>query len=211
MTLLESPSFGFDSDGPKYWIGYAGSWARECKVDPAPCYHHSVDLVTQEFEHLRKVAPIPNPMGVFILSHEVVSRTNAHFEDSYIYSSDNVSKPVGIIVISGKRIPIHHAMTKYLVSHEYGHAINAEWVRRITLKDAEFDKWYISEFRPEANTSYGCGKWHNNVGELIANDFRILLAQRELDFWPHEGHPRPETISKLVDFWNSVKDDLNKD
>jgi hypothetical protein len=40
-------------------------------------------------------------------------------------------------------------------------------------------------------TPYGGGTWHKSPGELLANDFRILVAGVEPEFWPHPGSPTP--------------------
>ncbi len=51
---------------------------------------------------------------------------------------------------------------------------------------------------------YGGGRWHAAIGELFANDFRILVARAELEFWPHPGFPRPETLPVVVEFWEQA-------
>ena len=62
---------------------------------------------------------------------------------------------------------------------------------------------------PADPKSYG-GGWHATVSELFANDFRILVAKSEVEFWPHPGFLRPEELVKVVDFWKREVDALKE-
>lgn len=208
VKRLDTPTHGFDNRGLRYHTSHAGSYQREVLVDPAPCYPHSVELVEKELWHLQKVAPLPLPMAIFLLCHEELGRTNAWCENACYWDKDNNAHAVAIITVNGKRIPPHPAMTRYLIAHEYGHAVNNYLVKHMGVTDSAFDTTYIESFRPKASTAYGCGKWHSNVGELIANDFRILVAKRELEFWPHEGFDRPENVRGLTKFWEEAQNTL---
>lgn len=211
VITLTDPEWGFDDRPPAYFVSHAGCYKREVRVDPAPAYAHDPELVRRELEHLRTVAPLPIPLAIVLLGHEVTSRTNGQFlaECAWSRKADNEPAPaVGIIILGAKRIPIHPAMTRYLVAHEYGHAVEDELKRRRGLKDGAIKAEYVEKVRPTASTSYGCGRWHANVGELFANDFRILVAEREVEFWPHAGFDRPEQNLAAVGYWAQVAREL---
>ncbi len=215
--------YGFDADGPSYQLSHGGSYNRTFKVDPAPCYTHDEALVRSEFERLQEIAPLPMPLAVFILSHEKVGRTNGEYCDDHAYggvvtSVDYVARdgrqssrypPVGYIVLSGKRIPPHPAMTRYLVAHEYGHAVQYHLDRLRDVKDGKPE--VLTDYaavRPTATRAYGCGKWHQALGELFANDFRILVANCELEFWPHAGFENPLTSPVVCKWWALACEEL---
>jgi hypothetical protein len=212
VILLTEPSWSFDDHGPAYPLSFDGSYARTERVDPAPCYAHDVDAVRAELAHLQRVAPIPVPLGIFVLSHEMRGRTNAWCSDDRVYPSGAGtvnSYPISIIVMSGKRIPIHPAMTRYLVAHEYGHFVESFLARERGLKDGfRLRERYRALCRPQGSEVYGCGKWHQATGEIFANDFRILIANREAEFWPHPGVARPEDELSVIGFWTKVRDEL---
>jgi hypothetical protein len=207
VILKTEPGWSFDHEGPHYSLSFDGSWARNEKVDPAPCYTHDVEAVRAELAHLQRVAPVPVPLGIFVLSHEMLGRTNAWCLADRVYTKpgSGESYPIGIIAMSGKRIPIHPAMTRYLVAHEYGHFVE-NWLTRVRdLKDGQLRTQYLEQVRPDASRNYGCSKWHQNVGEIFANDFRILIAKREPEFWPHPGVARPEDNLAAIGWWEKVR------
>lgn len=210
ITLLREPSWSFDDAGPHYNLSFDGSYSRQEKVDPAPCYAHDIAAVRAELAHLQRVAPVPVPLGIFVLSHEMRGRTNAWCTEDRVYQRDSTdSYPIGIIAMSGKRIPIHPAMTRYLVAHEYGHFVEA-WLARVRgLKNSfELRKQYLALCRPDGSEAYGCGRWHQSTGEIFANDFRILVAKREAEFWPHPGVTRPEDELSVVGWWTKVREEF---
>jgi hypothetical protein len=216
QVVLQTPpvSYGFDDRGPSTQIKHHGSSSFELRVDPAPCYAHNADLVRQELARLQRVAPLPFPLAIFLLDHEEVGRTNGTYYDAADYdaeSDDSGYPQVGIIKLSGKRIPLHPAMTRYLVSHEYGHGVQYYLERKRApegKKRAAVIGEYVEICRPDAVKSYGPGKWHAAPGELFANDFRILVSKREQEFWPHEGFARPEEVPAVVAFWAHAQREL---
>lgn len=212
VIALEHPSWSFDDAGPAYGLAFDGSYTRSEKVDPAPCYAHNVDAVRAELLYLQRVAPVPVPLGIFVLSHETLGRTNAWCSEDRVYPKDGDptkdSYPIGIIAMSGKRIPIHPATTRYLVAHEYGHFVEAFITRQRGLKGNGIRTEYQQLVRPEGSFSYGCGKWHQAIGEIFANDFRILIANREAEFWPHPGIARPEDNLAAIGWWSKIRDEF---
>lgn len=142
----------------------------------------------------------------------VQAGTNGQCDIRYDYSDDK-KKPypwAATIVLWGKRIPPHPAMTRYLIAHEYGHAVAQAVVRSQGKSDADLGKFY-TEYRalrknvPVAPKYYGGGSWHESTQEIFANDFRILVAKSEVEFWPHPTTERPEKAKAIRDFWKNVK------
>jgi len=215
VRVLDAPEHGFDDQGFHYTISHAGSWPRQTTVDAAPAYPHDEQLARAELAHLQRVAPLPFPLAIYLLSHEARSRTNAHYDDGYSREGEQIEiagvkryPPIGCIVLSAKRIPIHPAMTRYLVSHEYGHGVMYHLARLRGIDDSKLLTAYVDECRPDTKRTYGCGRWHSNVGELFANDFRILVAEREREFWPHPGFARPDENLAVVGFWTQALKEL---
>lgn len=183
------------------------TWGHVEAVDPTPCYRHEVELVEREVAHVDAVFPIGVPVTFHISPWESLGRTNGWASQQWVHGSEPRTFEVAI-GLGGKRIPLHPAMTRYLVSHEYGHAVDY-WLCHIRGLEANgLDEEYrkIRDL-PESSSRYGPGRWHANVGELIANDFRVLIAKRELDFWPHPGIARPEEIAGVRRFWKHAATD----
>lgn len=214
VVLEEGPYYGFDDKGPYFNIKgpTEESYRRQVYVDPAPAYAHDITRVREMLAYLQSIFPLPIALKIALLTRECVGRTNGNYDNLYDYDSNKPEAEratwYGVIQLIGKRIPIHPAMTRYLCAHEYGHGVQYCIERARGLKSEGLESLYQEQFRPETKTSYGPGHWHNNIGELIANDFRILVAKTEDEFWPHEGHPRPETIPALVEFWAQAQKDF---
>ena len=213
VEVLREPTYGFDDKGPAYTPSHAGSWTRTVYVDPAPCYGHDEALVRTLFARLRELAPLPIPLKVCLLGHEPTERTNGWYSDEGKWEKDaegvHRKAPVGLICLAGKRIPPHPAMTRYLMGHEYGHGVFYHLARtRGFDSDSEPLRKLYQALRPETSSRYGCGQWHQNTGEVFANDFRILHMRLETEFWPHDGVPRPEKVQAVIDFWRRVPEEL---
>jgi hypothetical protein len=177
------------------------------KIDPFPCYAHDAKLVEEVVEQVESRFPVGFPPKYFLLEHEAINRTNG-YADRHIHYG-NGKEPYDwepLILLHGKRIPIHPAMTRYLVAHEYGHV--AQWwiehcrgIKAATTTD--MDREYM-EIRNGSDNEYGGGRWHTNVGELIANDFRICVTGVEMEFWPHPGFKHPMYLHDVQRYWSEM-------
>ena len=194
-------NWSFGTPNPYFSVRH-GSYGSSESVDPFPCYGHNVDLVRSELERTASLCPLPFPVYVYVSEFEDPARTNAHASVGYNYDSEKINDEYeissGTIVLSGKRIPIHPAMTRYLVSHEYGHLVDS-WLCR---QNKGFSREKYAEIRGvETPRFYGGRTWHKSIGEIFANDFRIVVCRREMEFWPHEV-PHPLHVAPhVMDFW----------
>jgi len=143
-----------------------------------------------------------------ILEVEVADRVNGWCASDFGYNAKDEKIYEPQIILSGKRIPIHPAMTRYLISHEYGHAVES-YLREVMLGDA--DK--IGEFRDMYSKvrglksipgDYTATSWASSPGEIFANDFRILACGLEAEFWPHPSVAHPHKSKPAQKFWDEV-------
>lgn len=200
---------GLQDSIPQFNCG-PGSYPRSTKVDPYPAYPHSLPLVESLASQCEEAFPLADArLGIWILPLEFIDRINGcTYEDSIYKREDgtewedkiacycgcgemrNFYGQAMTILLAGKRIPIHPAMTRYLVPHEYGHAVFNYVSKKMGYKDHEHDKLaekYMALRGVEGYTKkYSGGKWHSTPGEIIANDFRVLFTKQEIEFWPHE-------------------------
>lgn len=192
--------WGFDDEPPAFSV-VNGCYTSSERVDPRPAYAHSLELVESELRRTAALFPLPFAVYVYASHFEGLGRTNAHASPGYNYQgeAENGEYPIltGTIVLSGKRIPIHPAMTRYLVSHEYGHLVEYHLKRRGLLDLDEY-----SELRgiPREQPAYAAGNWHLSRGEIFANDFRVIICGREAEFWPHEV-AFPLEMPALGEWW----------
>ena len=199
---------GTQESTPQYHCG-TGTYPRTLKVDPYPAYAHDPALVEATAAQCEDAFPLTNTrIGIWLLSHDLIDRVNGITYEDYVYKredgtdwEDTIKCHCGCgedlkfygqaltIALAGKRIPPMPSMTRYLVSHEYGHAVFAHIVRKLGYKDHETDKLQAKymEMRgiEDYPKKYSGGKWHVSPGEIIANDFRILFTKQEVEFWPH--------------------------
>lgn len=188
----------------------SGQYTRKVGVDPFPAYAHDHQAVEVELKRATEAFPIPQDVTVCVLDREPTERTNGWCDCNYHWSGkeEKPRKWSATIVLAGKRIPPHPAMTRYLVPHEYGHVVRHYLSWKATDERGEADAVY-SEYQKRRGfttaKSYGGGTWHACVEELFANDFRILVVGAEKEFWPHPGFPRPEGLPDIVKFWEEAK------
>jgi hypothetical protein len=190
-----------------------GGYSRSISVDPFPCYPHNTDLVRESVAQVEAAFPIKFLPTYYALHHEATGRTNGHTRRVDIYDC-KYGEYTGwwpFIVLFGKRIPIHPGMTRYLVAHEYGHVVQYWIEHKRGIKDAsitEFDREYL-KLRPQAEHGYGGLKWHKEVGELIANDFRICVTAIEKEYWPHPGFEHPMRLPEVRAFWGRMVEEFS--
>lgn len=179
-------------------------------VDPFPCYSHHPTYCQELIDDIKEKVGQPNFEPIcHILGYEELSRTNGHAAKMDVWNEETGrhSDIRYYIVLSGKRICIHPAVTRYLVGHESGHLVDSLICYKNKIKfdeTTEFDKQYAKVRGIELNNEYGALKWHTNIGEIIANDIRIVLFGLEPEFWPHLcNHPLEN--NKVRDFWLDLK------
>lgn len=181
-------------------------WNQSVPVDPFPCYSHPRERVLAEVTEIEAKLPLPQPPRYFLLSFEPRERTNgwANFNNTYVDPNDTSKyEPRPIITLCGKRIPLHPAMTRYLVAHEYGHIAHYSLALAMGIDSEEFAKRYARDVRKiDYSAGYGGGRWHTNTGEIIANDIRIALLGKEPEFWPHDV-THPWALPEIAQWWRA--------
>lgn len=194
-------------------VGPLDGWKRRAKVDPWPAYPHDAELVHAEVARMASVLPLPEPFAPtwYVLSHEPLERMNGWTDRMVDHWWEQGDQPSSArpwrpwIVLAGKRVPPHPAMTRYLVAHEYGHVVDY-WLQRLAgmdpgQPDSDWDAAYAELRGVEVEATYHGPAWHRSIGELIACDFRILVAKTEREFWPHPGIARPEELPQVRRWW----------
>lgn len=187
--------------------------------DPFPAYPHGLDLVTRTAAEVAQVCPPLWDVDLMVADREETGRTNAHthVEHRGHYEGDDwvSGPPRGLIVLAGKRIPPHPAMTRHLVAHEYGHQVQRMLTHRRDRPHLEDDavlrEYAAARGLPESSVRYGSGgRWHDAAGEIFACDFRILACGIETEYWPHPGVARPETVPGLDTWWDGAIKELQE-
>lgn len=180
--------------------------------DPFPAYAHDLAHAGAAAGACQaKVAPLWD-VDVYVSDREEMSRSNGHsnLHDDGHYEGGAYVKdlPSGMIMLSGKRIPPHPAVTRYLVAHEYGHnvAYMLNYLRgaKHTASTQDLEREYASvRGLPKSSLHHGeGGNWHDSACEIMACDFRILVLDAEAEFWPHPGIPRPERCDGIRQWWD---------
>lgn len=179
----------------------------QVRVDPFPGYAHDADLVRERLAMVVEAFPIEHTPTVYLLDREPFERTNgwAMGDTAWNEEADEWQPTRGMIVLAGKRIPLHPAMTRYLVAHEYGHHVEWELAWRRTKPKVDqrvlCEEYAALRGLDPAHYSAEGGRWHDSVVDVFADDFRVLVARAETEFWPHPGIARPEACPAAVDWW----------
>jgi hypothetical protein len=182
--------------------------------DPFPAYAHDATAARAAAHHVQSVCPPPWPVTVYLADREETARTNGfsythdtggHFDDTgWVKDS-----PAGLIMLPGKRVPPHPAVTAYVIAHEYGHQVECMVnyaAGRPQLHDpAAAEGYRLLRGLPETARHRGSGgTWHDSVHEIMACDFRIMACGIEEAYWPHPGVPRPESVPGLDEWWENT-------
>jgi hypothetical protein len=198
--------WGFDGEHPTVRLD---GWTTK-RVDPFPGYGHDPAYVLKIARQVARDFPLSFPVHFYVPAYEDIGRTNGWCEIQRDWQSKDRPRPITAanIFLSGKRIPPHPAMARYLVAHEYGHAVDYFLADRLGY-DAdkhEFRDWYrkLRGIKEAGPSHYGGRTWHASTGEVLANDFRILVCGIETEFWPHPGTVRPEKVASIRKFWREA-------
>lgn len=200
--------YNFDEgDKPYYNMRNRFCYNYNLQVSSFPCYTHDLDIARKSIIDIESRFPMGCLPMWYILPNETRERTNGWCRCDGIYDDDKKalvdSSFEPIITFSGKRTPIHPSITKYLVPHEYGHAVQS-WIE-YKRKDKEHGNAFMEEYAKirgtEACFEYGAGKWHKNIKEVFANDFRIIIGEADAEYWPHPGIEHPLNNKAIQAYW----------
>lgn len=215
---------GGSAGGAEIMLGTLNVSARTFAVDPYPAYTHDIALVEELAASCCEAFPLTgSPTELYVCSHEFASRFNGLTYESALYRQKvKIAKPDGTEVdgyghahtigISGKRTPRMPAQTRYLVTHEYGHAAFNQTRRLLGYGEHEDDKLETEYLRirggdiPYVKKGRGAYRWHQLASEIVANDFRIAVMNTEPDFWPHDALPPTDSIRE----WWAQANDLTR-
>jgi hypothetical protein len=200
-------------DGRPHWREPA-SGHPSGTFDPFPGYRHDEATARAALDVVTRAWPPAWDIGVYLADREDTGRTNgySHLHVPTRREGDQwvEGQPAGLILLSGKRVPPHPAMTAYLVGHEYGHHV--EWSlnqrdRKPLTSDAAARRYLTVRGLDDSALFHGDGgRWHTSVHEILACDFRVLIAGLEPGFWPHPGVPRPEDVPGLAYWWDEQQE-----
>lgn len=209
LDVMSGGNWSFRSAEPTWQHGRHGSVGT---FDPFPAYPHDRAVVDEAVAHVTKACPPLWDVELYVADREETGRSNGYSSlnegGQYVDGEWVKGDPTGLIMFSGKRIPPHPAVTRYLVAHEYRH--NVEWMlNRVNgarhLQGDEVVQQYaeLRGLTDEHMHAGSGGRWHDAVHEIFACDFRILVCQVEPDYWPHAGVPRPTETAALSDWWTA--------
>lgn len=211
---------------PCYHVGSRDS-RRSIKVDPYPSYMPNQELVGALVAECSMAFPMTDSINeLYILGHDSIDRANGlTYEDIVTRKADGSEwsdkikcqcgcgntkthyGQVNRIILFAKRIPIHPAMLRYLVAHEYGHAAFNYIRRQKGYESGESELLQREYFQARGSewngAPYSGGKWHLSPSEIIANDFRVAVMKREVEFWPHPETPAPR-FTNISDWWEEA-------
>lgn len=204
LDVPEAGSWSFRDSALTWTHRAAGS-----TFDPFPGYPHDLKEARAVADYAADLCPPLYDVEIYLPNREETGRTNGYSSNVYVreYAADGecVSKtPLGLIVLSGKRIPPHPAMTRYLVAHEYGHHVC--WMLGSVRGASHLqDDSYLPQYAQlrgldveQVRHDGAGGTWHDSISEIFACDFRILVLGIESEYWPHPGIAHPHDVGALA-------------
>lgn len=214
----------FDGDSPRWNPPHPdGMYQAGAVLDPFPAYGHDFQTVITETDALENSLEAlgwvaPWRVDLWVLARECMSRTNGWSnvaegdwdDEAQVYKAHR-----GLIAFSAKRTPIHPAVTRYLVAHEYGH--NVQWMLeyylglRICGEGLLRHYAEVRGFKGDPDRHGSGGRWHSALSEVFACDFRILVAGVDPLYWPHKGVLPPTMIEGLAAWWDTAVDIQSRD
>lgn len=214
LDVMAEAEWVFRDNAPAWqWRDYR----KMSTFDPFPAYPHQVDVVTDTAGLVQDCFPPKWNVELFVADREEVGRSNGY---SYVHESGRYvgadwvkDTPTGLIVLSGKRVPPHPAVTRYLVAHEYGHNVQY-MIARLKYGKSVHDEAWIGEYVKVRGLAPGNrhagtgGRWHDAIGEILACDFRVLVCSVEPDYWPHPGIEYPTRVPGLAGWWEQITSEM---
>lgn len=203
LDALGSARWEFRDPAPRW--RHPRGFAVHAPWDPFPAYAHDYATASAAAAETAEVIPPLYDITLHLADREDTGRTNgwSHLDKD---RDDGDPAWLGTIMLAGKRVPPHPAMTRHLVAHEYGHHV--EWALNMARAAATpYDPQVTAEYAsvrglPAAAAHHGeGGTWHDSVHEIFACDFRVLACGAEPEYWPHPGVRRPEAVRGLARWW----------
>lgn len=212
LDVLTKADWLFNQSTP-VWRQRYGSYGAT--FDPFPAYAHDMSVVRATATWVETALRPMWDVELYVANRECVDRSNGYSNLHESGHHDEANKwvkddPTGLIVLTGKRVPPHPAVTRYLVAHEYGH--NVEWMinQKLGAKHPH-DEALVHDYATirglgDEHMHHGSGgRWHDSVHEIFACDFRILVCGIERDYWPHHGIPKPHEVEAVIAWWRDIE------
>lgn len=197
-----------------------GAWKRTTKVHARPMYRHDPALVEEVLRHCERAYPLHDSVAqnLTTIDREFESGFNGYAFKDHNYYGDVAKVRAGnmdggvsdysqlcvSILLSGKQVPPLPAWTRYLVAHEYGHCAWYCAEQFLGYVDRGGQEAELEYMRMRGHPDWRDGRmWHQRAVEVIANDFRIVVAAVEVDFWQHDV-PHPDGVPQVAAWWKEV-------